>query len=88
MNRKFQNCNLLLRHLYLRGRVPGPVPVPAVSARARSPRSAGALSPMHIPVLLAGFLCGPWWAHGGGLGGTHAAPQPGWACPRWSPPSP
>ena len=20
------------------------------------------LSPMHIPVLLAGFLCGPWWA--------------------------
>ena len=21
-----------------------------------------ALCPMHIPVLLAGFLCGPWWA--------------------------
>lgn len=26
-------------------------------------RSIGnALCPMHIPVLLAGFLCGPWWA--------------------------
>ncbi len=26
------------------------------------PEIGGALSPMHIPVLLAGFLCGPWWA--------------------------
>lgn len=26
------------------------------------PRIGSALSPMHIPVLLAGFLCGPWWA--------------------------
>ena len=25
------------------------------------------LSPMHIPVLLAGFLCGPWWALAVGL---------------------
>lgn len=26
-------------------------------------RSIGnALCPMHIPVLLAGYLCGPWWA--------------------------
>ena len=30
-------------------------------------RSIGnALCPMHIPVLLAGFLCGPWWALGVG----------------------
>ncbi len=26
------------------------------------PQIGQALSPMHIPVLLAGFLCGPWWA--------------------------
>ncbi len=26
------------------------------------PQIGGMLSPMHIPVLLAGFLCGPWWA--------------------------
>ena len=26
------------------------------------PQIGNALSPMHIPVLLAGFLCGPWWA--------------------------
>ena len=26
------------------------------------PEIGSALSPMHIPVLLAGFLCGPWWA--------------------------
>ena len=26
------------------------------------PQIGSALSPMHIPVLLAGFLCGPWWA--------------------------
>lgn len=26
-----------------------------------------ALCPMHIPVLLAGFLCGPWWAMALGL---------------------
>ena len=26
------------------------------------PQIGRALSPMHIPVLLAGFLCGPWWA--------------------------
>ncbi len=26
------------------------------------PRIAQLFSPMHIPVLLAGFLCGPWWA--------------------------
>lgn len=26
------------------------------------PQIGGALSPMHIPVLLGGFLCGPWWA--------------------------
>lgn len=26
------------------------------------PQVGSALSPMHIPVLLAGFLCGPWWA--------------------------
>ncbi len=25
------------------------------------------LSPMHIPVLLAGFVCGPWWAAAVGL---------------------
>lgn len=25
------------------------------------------ISPMHIPVFLAGFLCGPWWALGVGL---------------------
>ena len=26
------------------------------------PAIGNALSPMHIPVLLCGFLCGPWWA--------------------------
>ena len=26
------------------------------------PQIGSALSPMHIPVLLAGFLCGSWWA--------------------------
>lgn len=31
------------------------------------PQIGSALSPMHIPVLLAGFLCGPWWATAVGL---------------------
>ena len=26
------------------------------------PKFGSMLCPMHIPVLLAGFLCGPWWA--------------------------
>ena len=26
------------------------------------PQIGNALNPMHFPVLLAGFLCGPWWA--------------------------
>jgi len=26
------------------------------------PQIGGMLCPMHIPVFLAGFLCGPWWA--------------------------
>lgn len=26
------------------------------------PQIGNMLSPMHIPVLLAGYLCGPWWA--------------------------
>jgi len=26
------------------------------------PAIASKVSPMHIPVFLAGFLCGPWWA--------------------------
>ena len=26
------------------------------------PQIGNALCPMHIPVLLAGFICGPWWA--------------------------
>ena len=26
------------------------------------PQVGSMLCPMHIPVLLAGFLCGPWWA--------------------------
>ena len=26
------------------------------------PSIGSALCPMHIPVLLAGYLCGPWWA--------------------------
>ena len=26
------------------------------------PQVGGMLSPMHIPVYLCGFLCGPWWA--------------------------
>lgn len=30
------------------------------------PQVGSALSPMHIPVLLAGFLCGPWWAMAAG----------------------
>lgn len=31
------------------------------------PQIGGALAPMHLPVLLAGFLCGPWWALAVGL---------------------
>lgn len=31
------------------------------------PQIGQALSPMHIPVLLAGFVCGPWWAMAVGL---------------------
>ena len=31
------------------------------------PEIGGMLCPMHIPVLLAGFLCGPWWAMGIGF---------------------
>lgn len=30
------------------------------------PQIGSMLCPMHIPVLLAGFLCGPWWAMGVG----------------------
>lgn len=30
------------------------------------PEIGGMLCPMHIPVLLCGFLCGPWW--GGAVG--------------------
>ena len=26
------------------------------------PQIGSALCPMHLPVFLAGFLCGPWWA--------------------------
>lgn len=26
------------------------------------PQIGNALCPMHLPVLLAGYLCGPWWA--------------------------
>ena len=31
------------------------------------PRIGSMLAPMHIPVLLAGFLCGPWWGLAVGL---------------------
>lgn len=31
------------------------------------PQIGAALSPMHIPALLAGFFCGPWWAAAVGL---------------------
>lgn len=31
------------------------------------PEIGSMLCPMHIPVLLAGFLCGPWWAMGVGF---------------------
>ena len=31
------------------------------------PQIGNALAPMHLPVLLAGFLCGPWWALAVGL---------------------
>lgn len=31
------------------------------------PQIGGMLSPMHIPVYLCGFLCGPWWAGAVGL---------------------
>lgn len=31
------------------------------------PQIGSMLCPMHIPVLLAGFLCGPWWAMAVGL---------------------
>ena len=30
------------------------------------PQIGSALCPMHLPVLLAGYLCGPWWAMGVG----------------------
>ena len=26
------------------------------------PQIGSALCPMHLPILLAGFICGPWWA--------------------------
>ena len=35
------------------------------------PQIGSALCPMHLPVLLAGYLCGPWWAMGVGA----AAPR-------------
>jgi len=28
----------------------------------QTPEIGNALCPMHIPVLLAGFVCGPWWS--------------------------
>lgn len=31
------------------------------------PQIGGALCPMHLPVLLCGFFCGPWYAFGVGL---------------------
>ncbi len=31
------------------------------------PQIGNMLCPMHIPVLLSGFLCGPWWAMAVGL---------------------
>ena len=31
------------------------------------PQIGSALAPMHIPVLLCGFLCGPWWGLAVGL---------------------
>lgn len=31
------------------------------------PEIGSALSPMHIPVLLCGFMCGPYWAMGVGV---------------------
>lgn len=31
------------------------------------PQIGSALCPMHIPVLLAGFVCGPWWAAAVGI---------------------
>ncbi len=31
------------------------------------PQIGSALAPMHLPVLLSGFLCGPWWAMAVGL---------------------
>ena len=31
------------------------------------PQIGSALCPMHLPILLAGFLCGPWWAMLAGL---------------------
>lgn len=31
------------------------------------PQIGSALCPMHIPVLLAGFICGPWWAAAVGM---------------------
>ena len=45
------------------------------------PQIGSALSPMHIPVLLAGFLCGPWWAMQWALWPPCCATS-GWACPR------
>ncbi len=31
------------------------------------PEIGNALCPMHLPVLIAGFVCGPWWAAGAGF---------------------
>ena len=31
------------------------------------PQLGNALCPMHFPVLIAGFICGPWWAAAVGL---------------------
>lgn len=42
------------------------------------PQIGSALCPMHIPVLLAGFLCGPWVGCGGGSSGSPAALRSVW----------
>lgn len=44
------------------------------------PQIGSALSPMHIPVLLAGFLCGPWWAMAVGFAAPCCATS-GWVAP-------
>lgn len=55
-----KNRNTLLRLIYAAVCLALCMVLPLLTGHI--PQVGQLLSPMHIPVLLAGFLCGPWWA--------------------------